>query len=146
MKNVSKKQQKSVLFLIGGLGYGLLEILWRGRTHWSMVLAGGLCFCFFEWLSRGYHKAGLWLKSLYGCAFVTGIEFLFGVLFNMILKRNVWDYSDMPLNIAGQVCLLFSFFWYLLSLLFIPLAGWTAKRLSGQSRINPRMTKKEERI
>ena len=38
------KSNKKGIFLIGGLGYGLLEILWRGRTHWSMLLTGGVCF------------------------------------------------------------------------------------------------------
>ena len=31
-----------VMFLFGGFGYGLIEVLWRGRTHWSMVLCGGI--------------------------------------------------------------------------------------------------------
>ena len=29
-------------FLIGAVGYPALEVLWRGRTHPSMALAGGL--------------------------------------------------------------------------------------------------------
>ena len=31
------------VFTAGGLGYGGLELLWRGRTHWSMLLCGGVC-------------------------------------------------------------------------------------------------------
>ena len=41
---LSRSQKCIVMFLFGGFGYGLIEILWRGRTHWSMVLCGGLCF------------------------------------------------------------------------------------------------------
>ena len=33
-----------IIFLFGGVGYGLIELLWRGRTHPSMVLTGGFCF------------------------------------------------------------------------------------------------------
>ena len=34
---------------------------------------------------------------------------------------NVWDYSGFPLNIMGQVCLLYSVLWGLLSIVAIPL-------------------------
>ena len=30
-----------MVFLLGGAGYCLIEVLWRGFTHWSMALAGG---------------------------------------------------------------------------------------------------------
>jgi hypothetical protein len=32
------------LFLFGGASYNLIEILWRGHTHWTMFILGGLCF------------------------------------------------------------------------------------------------------
>ena len=41
-------KEKIVLFSIGAMGYGLIEILWRGYTHWSMLTAGGICFMFFS--------------------------------------------------------------------------------------------------
>ena len=38
------KIERTALFLfVGGISYGLLELLWRGRTHWTMLL-GGVCF------------------------------------------------------------------------------------------------------
>ena len=43
---MSKGKTNFVLFGIGALGYGLIEILWRGYTHYSMLTAGGICFCF----------------------------------------------------------------------------------------------------
>ena len=33
-----------LLFPIGSAGYGLVETLWRGHTHWTMLVAGGVCF------------------------------------------------------------------------------------------------------
>ena len=33
-----------MLFLLGGTGYVLMELLYRGRSHYSMFLAGGVCF------------------------------------------------------------------------------------------------------
>lgn len=44
-------------------------------------------------------------------AAVTIIEFLSGLLLNRVLHLNVWDYSDRPLNLLGQVCPLFFLLW-----------------------------------
>lgn len=33
-----------VLIGIGGLLYVLIELAFRGRSHWTMFLVGGLCF------------------------------------------------------------------------------------------------------
>jgi uncharacterized membrane protein len=53
---------------------------------------------------------------------VTAVEFVFGILFNLILKMNVWDYSNMPLNILGQICPLFTLMWAGIAIAFLPLA------------------------
>lgn len=112
----------ALFFSIGGIGYAVLELLWRGRTHWSMVIAGGLCFSMFSVVSERLKSRPLFVKALI-CAFgITVIELLFGIFFNMLLDMNVWDYSDMPLNFMGQICPYFSFLWCILALLFIPLA------------------------
>ena len=31
-----------ILFLTGAMVYGIIEILWRGRTHWTMAVLGGI--------------------------------------------------------------------------------------------------------
>ena len=100
-----------------------IELLWRGRTHWSMSLAGGLSFMVMGEISRRFKKRCLFTKALISAALITFIELIFGILFNILLKKNVWDYSNMPLNFKGQICLVYSIFWIFLSLLFIPIAG-----------------------
>lgn len=110
------------IFSIGAIGYGLIEIIWRGRTHWSMSLAGGLSFLGLSKISCLMKKASLLKKAIAGCFLITTIEYIFGIVFNVVLKYKVWDYSKMPLNIHGQICALYSFFWLILSFLFIPLA------------------------
>lgn len=118
-----------MLFSIGAVGYGLLEILWRGYTHWSMLGAGGICFVFFARIGEKMKNAGLFIKGIVGSSFVTAIEFIFGIIFNIILKKNVWDYSKLPFNIGGQVCMLYSFIWALLSMVCIPFASFISRRL-----------------
>lgn len=110
------------VFGIGAIGYGLIEILWRGNTHPSMLLAGGTSFLGLAKISEKLKKSSLFIKALAGCGFITTVEYIFGIIFNVILKKKVWDYSKMPLNIGGQICVLYSFFWLILSFLFIPIA------------------------
>lgn len=117
------------IFSIGAIGYSLIEILWRGRTHWSMALAGGFSFLGLSKISARLKKSNLFKKALIGCGFITTVEYIFGIIFNVILKRKVWDYSKLPLNIGGQVCALYSFFWLILSFLFIPLADKLKSKL-----------------
>lgn len=119
MKNI---KCSAVIFGIGALGYSFIELLWRGRTHWSMGFAGGLSFLGLSKISDFMKKSSLIKKAFVGCAFITAIEYIFGVIFNIILKRKVWDYSRMPLNVGGQICALYSFFWFVLSFIFIPLS------------------------
>ncbi len=112
-----------IVFSIGALGYGLIEILWRGRTHWSMLTAGGISFWGLCRISTNLKRLPLVKKAFLGCGLITVIEYIYGIVFNKILGKNVWNYSKMPLNLSGQICALYSFFWFILSLLFIPLAN-----------------------
>ena len=126
---MAKTKIRLMLFSIGAVGYGLLELMWRGYTHWSMLGAGGICFMFFAKIGEKMKNTSLFIKALIGSGFVTLIELFFGIIFNIILKKNVWDYSKMPFNIGGQICALYSFFWVIISIFCIPFAGFVSKRL-----------------
>lgn len=106
-----------VLFLTGGVVYPAIEVAWRGKTHGSMSLAGGLCLCLIDKIClTGRQKKGWFRLCAAGSCVITGVEFCFGVCLNLIGKRNVWDYSKMPGNVLGQICLPFSICWFFLSL------------------------------
>ena len=90
------------LFSIGAVGYSMLEVIWRGYTHWSMSLTGGFCFAtLFKLYNKMNTKACMIKKCICGSIVITASEFLAGIIFNIILKFNVWDYSNKKLNIAG---------------------------------------------
>lgn len=114
-------RRDAVLFGIGGYGYGLIELLWRGHTHWSMAIAGGLSLVMMAHVESRYRTHSLLYKAVLCAAGVTGIEFVFGLVFNRWLKMRVWDYSDMPMNIMGQICLLYTVLWGVLCCAVIPL-------------------------
>ena len=94
-----------------------------------MLCAGGVCFNIFSYISEKMKKAGKLAKAFAGSIAVTAVELVFGLIFNVFLKKNVWDYSKMPLNLGGQICALYSFFWLILSFVFVPFAGKINKRL-----------------
>ena len=112
--------QLLILFSLGGGLYMGVEILWRGHTHGSMGVLGGLCFVIIGLLNEGYNwSMPLWKQVLIGSTTITSLELVFGVVLNIILKLNIWDYSNVPLNFLGQICLPYFFAWCLLTLLAI---------------------------
>lgn len=127
---LTKLKSNFILFSIGAFGYGIIEILWRGFTHPSMLTAGGISFCFFAKIGKKLKNTSLLIKGIAGSVFITGIELIFGIFLNLILKKKVWDYSKMPFNFCGQICALYSFFWIILSIIFIPFANFISKKIN----------------
>lgn len=116
--------RKLVKFLIllssGGLIYVLIEFLYRGRSHWSMFLVGGICFVLIGGLNNWFPWNWSILRQMgISAVIVTVVEFVSGILLNLVLKWDVWDYSNMPFNIYGQICLPFTVIWFFLSALAI---------------------------
>ena len=104
----------SFVYLLGAMGYGGLEMLWRGRTHWTMLVLGGACFLCIYLLSARM-TLPLWKTWLLCAAVITVLEFFCGCLVNLRLGWHVWDYSALPGNLLGQICPLFTVYWFLLS-------------------------------
>lgn len=103
-----------LIFAIGSLGYGCLEFIFRGYTHWTMMLTGGSCLLTFYYLEPPFRKAPLLLKAAGGAFIITLYEFCVGLIVNLWYGWNVWDYSLLPGNILGQICPLFTLIWFFL--------------------------------
>ena len=104
------------LFSFGGIIYILIEMLWRGYSHWSMFILGGLCFVLLGLINQKYTRdIPLPIQMLIGAFIITALEFISGCILNLWLGLNVWDYYDMPYNIMGQICLPYMILWFLLS-------------------------------
>ena len=117
------------LFLCGGAIYCLIEILFRDRTHWSMYILGGLCFVVIGLLNEYFKKMPLVSQMLISSIVITVLEFFTGCIVNLWLEMEVWDYSNQPYNLCGQICLLFTNLWFMLSLLGIFLDDWIRHKL-----------------
>ena len=117
------KLWKAILFwYLGGMAYGALELLWRGRTHSSMFTLGGLCFLLIGSLGRVKNPLPWPLRAVFAAVLVTTLELAFGLLVNR--EYRVWDYRQQPLNFHGQICLLYSLLWVPVSYMAIRLYDW----------------------
>ena len=108
-----------MLFFLGGAGYVLLELLYRGRSHYSMFLAGGVCFLLLGKLEEVEPRLPGVIRPLVGAGIITTVELAAGLIFNR--DYAVWDYRGIPGNFCGQICAKFTLIW-------IPLA-WGAGKL-----------------
>ena len=106
----------STVFVFGAFSYGLIEITTRGYTHISMGILGGLTMLVVTVLNN-LRRNGLHILAqlLVTTAFITTAELVTGIIININMKLNVWDYSDVPFNFKGQICLPFVFIWFFLS-------------------------------
>lgn len=119
-----------VMFYLGGGCYMALEFLWRGRSHGSMFLLGGLCFLLIGQLGKLLKKVPLAVQLLLFSAMITFLELLTGLVVNGNFK--VWDYREAAYNYRGQVCLGFSLLWIPVSLMARELYRITEKGMQKQ--------------
>ncbi len=129
-----KAVSDGIVFGTGAVGYGLIEVIWRGTTHWSMLLAGGLCLRLIGAAGRRMESAPALYKCIAGGAIITAVELCIGCICNLWLHMGVWDYSRLPFNLGGQVCLLYSVLWGALSGFAMKLEKALRRRLPVRKR------------
>lgn len=118
-----------LLFCTGGAIYYSIEILYRGHSHPSMFILGGLCFVIVGLLNEVIPwDMPIEYQVIIGTLCITILEFISGCILNLWLKLNVWDYSNLPFNILGQVSLYFMLAWIPLTLIAINLDDWIRYR------------------
>ena len=114
---MKRYHKEIILWLIGGLLYMGIELMWRGYSHWTMFALGGLCFVCLGRINEVIPwNMPLWQQALIGTAIITGLEFITGCIVNLWLGWNVWDYSNVPFNVLGQICLPYILLWIPISL------------------------------
>lgn len=127
--------KNGVLFAVGGGIYVMLEMVYRGRSHWTMFLLGGVCFLALGYINRFLPwETPLPVQMLIGAGIVTTLELLTGWIVNINLGWHVWDYSRVPFNFYGQICLSASVGWFFLSAVGIVLDDWLRWKLFGEEK------------
>ena len=118
----SKIQKYKFLFFVGATIYVIIEKLYRGHSHWTMFLLGGICFIALGLINEVIPwDMPLLLQMFIGGMIITVLEFITGCVVNLWLGWNVWDYSELPFNLWGQISLFSSIVWVGLSLVGIVL-------------------------
>lgn len=108
------------LFIAGGFTYFYMEIVFRGYSHFSMIICAGLAFLICGNLKTIFHhRVSFVTQMILSCITITILEFITGYIVNIKLHMNVWDYSYLPYNFMGQICLFYSLLWLCLSILCI---------------------------
>lgn len=108
------------LYFIGGFVYVGIELLFRGRSHYTMFIVGGICFLLVGSLNEIIKKPmSLLTQGIIGAIMITTVEFITGCIVNLHLHWNVWDYSNMPFNVLGQICLPFTIAWVALAIVCV---------------------------
>lgn len=116
-----------LLWTWGGAVYYMLEVIYKTATgnperiHWSMLVVAVILSMVIERCgSECPWEMTLPIQALICTVAITATELVAGLVLNVWLGLGVWDYSHLPANFLGQICLWFSALWYVLSLIFIP--------------------------
>lgn len=102
-----------IAFFGGAMCYGMLELVVRGRTHWTMLLTGGIAMTFLMLINQS-KQIDIVIRAVIGSFLITSLEFCVGSVVNISLNMNIWNYSGIPYNILGQICPKYSALWFLL--------------------------------
>ncbi len=102
VKRVSKRVSE-IVFLIaaGGSTYYLIEIWFRGFSHWTMFVLGGVALTFCSFQGEVMHwSEPMWIQIIRAVLFLTSLEFMTGIICNKWLKIGIWDYRMNETQIA----------------------------------------------
>ena len=111
--------------------YYIMEGLWRipsngGWAHISMALVGGGVFALIGALNQipNFYERSMLTQAVISTILILLIEFIAGLILNIWLGLHIWDYSHLPMNLFGQICLPMALVW----LLLMPFAIWMEDR------------------
>lgn len=112
-----------MLFSVGFCTYSIIEVLFRGYTYFTMGVAGGVIFLILDQINNIIPwELDLLLQGCIGSLVITMLEFIIGSLCIMYGWPRMWDYSEIPLNYRGIICVPFSLIWIIVSVAGIILA------------------------
>lgn len=120
------------IFIISGLIYVGLELLWRGRSHWTMFLCAGLCGLVMANINNNWLEfdTDFRIQVCASALLCSTFEFLFGIIFNG--DFSIWDYRGLwgTIHILNdQVNILFLGVWLLISCFGLPFLDWMQWKL-----------------
>ena len=119
MRRLSNLALHGLFGLIAGGIYLLIELAWRGHTHWTMLPLAAVVFVCAGILDERENPPPFWAQVILGTTIATALEFVAGIILNIWLGLGIWDYSNLPGNVLGQICPQFTLAWAVLVLISI---------------------------
>lgn len=117
-----------MIFCVGFTSYQCIEGIWKtigpgmgGVECFCMGLLGGFSILLVGGINKVFKwETPIWLQSIIGGLGILAMEFITGLLVNKWLcpllgRPIIWDYSDVPGNILGQICPYFFIAWIILA-------------------------------
>ena len=124
-KTMNKKHilKYLILFLVGYCVYIAIEVAFRNYSFPLMGIVGAISFILIDRINEVMPwDTDLIIQSVIGSLIVTMFELIVGEGLKFFNQPPMWDYSSLPLNFDGVICLPFSLLWVLLSAIAIFLA------------------------
>lgn len=128
---------------VGSFAGVVVESIWCILRHGYLESRAGLVYGPFNLLYGvgaltltlalyRFRNRGRWLSFLGGMLVGSVVEYVCSWGQELILGSRSWDYSRMPFNLNGRICLLYSCFWGVLGVLWIKdiyprMAKWILK-------------------
>ena len=115
---------------VGSFAGVIVEMLWCLITNGYIESRAGLVYGPFNLLYGvgavaitvflyKFRNRGVWISFLGGMVVGSAVEYVCSWGQELVFGSRSWDYSHLPFNINGRICLLFSVFWGLLGVLWI---------------------------
>ncbi len=115
--------RKSVLFVVGFCLYITIETCFRGYSYPLMGILGGLFLLIIDPINdRIRWDIDILLYGCIGSAIITTMELVVGETIKLLGLTQMWDYSNLPLNFDGVICVPFSILWIGMSIIGIFIA------------------------
>lgn len=131
-----------ILFLGSFMGV-VVELLWCLITNGYLESRSGLVYGPFNMLYGvgaaalsialyRFRNRGRWLSFVGSMAIGSVVEYACSWVMEVFFGSKSWDYSQMPFNLNGRICLLYSVFWGILGVIWIKdiyprMAKWILK-------------------
>lgn len=140
-ERVGKRILSLLLWMWTGGLYFFMEVAWKtfqGRPEtisWTMfALAIFLAIPLERFGAELPWAMPLWIQTIICATAITSAEFIAGLILNVWLELGIWDYSHLPGNILGQICVPFYFVWIAVSVVGIVMLDWMRYAVEGGER------------
>ena len=149
MTKLSNFLLSMLMWTWGGTLYFFMEVVYKTLTgnpdhiSWTMIIVAFiLCIPLERFGDELPWEMPMILQTIICAVAITITELISGLILNVWFGLHVWDYSELPFNFMGQICLQFSLLWVVLSFFGIKAFDWIRYTIVGGIRPQYKMFKK----